>query len=55
MGHEHKYFLYLCLAEKQIYVLAHIIIIFPKGKATNVCHEAETFTFLTQAENMYIS
>lgn len=54
MGHEHKYFLYLYLDEKHIYILAHITIICPKGKATHICHKAETFTFLTQAENLYI-
>lgn len=52
MGHEHKYFLYF--DEKHIYILAQVIIIFPKGKATHICHKAETFTFLTQAENLYI-
>lgn len=52
MGHEHKYFLYL--DEKHIYILARVIIIFPKGKATHLCQKAEILTFLIQAENLYI-
>lgn len=54
MDHEYKYFLYLYLAEKHTYILAHIIIVFPKGKATHICHKAETLTFLIKTENMCI-
>lgn len=45
---------WICTLWKNVYILAHIIIIFPKGKATHRYQKAGTFTLLTQAENMYI-
>lgn len=45
---------WICILLKNVYILAHIIIIFPKGKAAHRYHKAGTFTLLTWAENVYI-
>lgn len=50
MAHEHKYFLKLYLAENHIYILADIIMIFPKGKATYICYKAETLKTCTSLD-----